>query len=447
MRKMKFLHNGRLDMTVNQFFAGAGREIITPKVGTLLFGYRPDVVSEKVNDNLTASAVMFSNGETKAVLISLEICEIATDVSDALRSAVGEAVGVKAENVIVSATHTHSGPITVEIPGWGEINHDFCDNILIPRTVKAAVTALNTLRAAKLGIGTVQSDVAVNRRQLNRDGSVWLGQNPWGLYDPTMTVLSLKGLDDSPIVNIIHYSCHGTAAGCNHEITRDWSGPMIDRLEEQSGCLTVFFNGAQGDIGPRLSNGKTTGNIKYAMGLGAKAGIDAVRAYCSIKEYRADVPLKIITGDISLPYKPLPTVGEVEAALAGYDGCDTDKLVNIDRLEYHRLAALSDFLKSGQQPETEFTFRQTLVVFGPIAFVPFPFEIFVEIALRLREYSSCAHTLCLSNTNGANSYFPSQDQLCRGGYEVREFQSGGIFCLTDDADNRIINANLDLLEG
>jgi neutral ceramidase len=428
-------------------FAGAGREIITPEIGTLLFGYRPDIVSESVNDNLTATAVMFSDGETRTVLISLEICEIANELSDELRKAVGDAVGVPSENIILSATHTHSGPITVEIPGWGEINRDFCDNILIPKTVGAALTAMNTLKPAKLGIGTVQSDIGVNRRQLNRDGSVSLGQNPWGMYDPTLTVLSFKCLDNAPIVNIIHYGCHGTASGCNREITRDWSGPMIDRLEEQSGCLTVFFNGAQGDIGPRLSNGQTTGNIKYAMGLGAKAGIDAVRAYTSIKEYRTCVPLKVITGDISMPYKPLPPLEEVEKALEGYAECDTDKLVNLDRLEYHHLTAVEVYLKSKEPSKATFTFRQTIVVFGPVVIIPFPFEIFVEVALRLKEYSGYAHTLCLSNANGANAYFPSQDQLCRGGYEVREFLSGGTFCLTDDADNIIINANLNLLEG
>lgn len=434
-------------MSTKQFYAGAGREIITPPVGTLLFGYRPDVVSESVNDDLTTTAVMISDGENKAVLISMTVCEIDIGISNTIRRKVGETVGIPADNVIVAATHTHSAPTTVYTPGWGDLNHEYCGNILIPKTVQAAAAAYKALRPAKLGIGTANSDIGINRRQLNRDGSIWLGQNPWGPYDPVMTVLSFKGIDGSPIVNMIHYCCHGTASGCNHEITRDWSGPMIDCLEEQSGCMTVFFNGAEGDIGPRLTNGHTTGDIAYAMKLGAAAGIDAVKAYNSIKEYRTDVDVKVITGDIDLPYKPLPPLEEIEKAIDSYADREPEKLINIDRLEYNKLVSVKEFYESGAAHETAFTFRQTLVAFGPVVFIPFPFEMFVEITLRLRNYSSYAYTLCLSNTNGANGYLPTEDELCRKGYEVREFLSRNVFTLADDTDTNIINANLNLLEG
>jgi len=174
---------------------------------------------------------------------------------------------------------------------------------------------LADLRPAQLGIGTTRSDIGINRRQLNRDGSISLGQNPWGPYDPEMTVLSFRTPDKKPIVNLVHYCCHGTAAGKNPEVTRDWSGPMVDCLEEQSGALTVFFDGAEGDIGPRLPNGKTTGSLKLAQDLGARAGIDAVRAWRGVSEYR-DVAVKAITREIRLPYKPLPDLATARAEMA-----------------------------------------------------------------------------------------------------------------------------------
>ena len=43
---------------------------------------------------------------------------------------------------------------------------------------------------------------------------------------------------------------------------------------------------------------------------------------------------------------------------------------------------------------------------------------FSEIVMRLRAYAPYRYTLCLSNTNGSNLYLPSEDQLCRGGYEI-----------------------------
>lgn len=432
-------------MSNKVFLAGAGREIITPAVGTLLFGYNPNTVSTSVNDDLTITAVALESDGQRAMLLCATICEIDTGVANAIRTKIAAETGVPFENITYSATHTHSGPVTVYMSGWGDINRDYCDNILLPKSVAAAKAAVNSLKPAKLGVGTTHSEVGINRRELTPDGQILLGQNPWGMYDPEMTVISLRGLDGSPIVNIIHYCCHGTAAGCNHEISRDWSGPMIDQLERQSGCMSVFFNGACGDIGPRLSNGHTTGDISDVRELGAKAALDAVRAYRTIKEYREDVPFRLISDDISLPYKPLPSEAAIDNALAAYAGRNTDNLINIERLEYDKLVRVKEELNSGREPKTAFTFKQTLIAFGPVLIIPFPFEIFVEITIRLRSASKFQYTLCLSNTNGANAYFPSQDQICRGGYEIRTFTAGGTYNLADDSDTRIICANLELI--
>ena len=79
-------------------------------------------------------------------------------------------------------------------------------------------------------------------------------------------------------------------------------------------------------------------------------------------------------------------------------------------------------------------------------FIPFPFEMFSEIVMRLREYTNYPYTLCLSCTNGYNVYLPSEDQLCRGGYEVFMFQYNGITSLADDTDTTVINENLRIMD-
>jgi hypothetical protein len=63
----------------------------------------------------------------------------------------------------------------------------------------------------------------------------------------------------------------------------------------------------------------------------------------------------------------------------------------------------------------------------------------------MRLHSRFAYTLCLSCTNGSNSYLPSEDQLCRGGYEVLMFRRGHVFCLADNSDTNILKENLRLL--
>ncbi len=68
-----------------EFFCGAAREIITPPVGTLLYGYAPDVVSESVHDDLTADALALSSEKETVLLISLTLGDIQTALCDEMR--------------------------------------------------------------------------------------------------------------------------------------------------------------------------------------------------------------------------------------------------------------------------------------------------------------------------------------------------------------------------
>lgn len=425
------------------FLCGAARADITPAVGTLLYGYNPHQVSTSVHDPLNVTAAAFSDGEETALLVALTVGDLQTELSDELRALIGEACAIPAENVILSGTHTHSAPNVSGDEGWGNVDRPFVDSILIPGLLKAAKDAVAAMKPAVIGVGTAESQVGINRRQICRNGEVCLGQNPFGCYDPTMTCLSIKGEDGAGILNLVHYGCHGTAAGCNHEISRDWSGIMCDRLEKQTGILTAFVNGAEGDVGPRLTNGRTVGDITHVEELGGKATFDALKAYQAIRGYRPG-ELKLYHGEVRLPYRPLPSLEEIREKLATYT--DPDSLINIQRLMYACYRDMEKVLASGKSDlPTHFTFQQTILSLGGVLFIPFPFEMFSATTLRLREYTGFDHTLCLSCSNGFNAYLPSQDQIPLGGYEVACFLYRGAFNLVPDADQHMINEILRIL--
>ena len=426
------------------FLCWASREIITPPIGTLLYGYTPDVVSESVHDDLTATAVAVGDGIQTALLISLTLGDIETALCDELRTAVSAASGVEASNVIIAATHTHCGPNTSGMEGWGEIDRSYVDGILLPAVCLAAKTAVLNMTEAVAGSGCGESRVAVNRRQQLENGQIDFGQNPWGCIDPTMTVLSFCRADNGEgIVNLVHYGCHGTACGKSTVITRDWSGVMLDRLEKLTGTLGVFFNGPVGDAGPRLTNGKTVGDISYVEELGSAAAMDAVAVFNKIKTFYSP-ELKLHKGTVRLPFKNFPLLSDVQQRLAAIKEPDT--LVNIERLEYGYYKCVEKLLLSGEcQPEGEFSFPQTIVEIGNTVFIPFPFEHFSEISLRLREYSGFENTLTLSCADGYNGYLPVESELCRGGYEVGVFRFASAYSLADNTDLNIISENLRIL--
>lgn len=430
------------------FLVGCAREIITPKVGALLYGYRPDLRSESLHDDLTATAMAFGDGERTVLLISMALCELGGEIADSLREMIAADTGLPRENILLEVFHTHSAPATASTFGWGDADEDYCENILRPAIKKVAKDALASMCEAEMAIGTTNSDAGINRRQTQPDGYVRFGQNPFGHYDPKMTVLSFRRADDKkPLLNIVHYGSHCTAAGQSSEISRDWAGIMIDCLERESGAITAFCNGALGDVGPRISNSHTVGfgNMTYVAEIGGVAAIDAIRAWKNRGEYRTE-KLKIATGDITLPYKALPSMEEVQKNLARYADRDTSKLINSVANDWHRWKMLEEELQSGRDVKTEFKLKATFFALGPVAILSYPYELFSEIALRLRHYSSYPYTLTFCLVNGYGSYFPSECDICRGGYEIEMSRSGNIYNFTDDADNHLICESLKLME-
>ncbi len=426
------------------FKAGASRQDITPETGTLLYGYRPDLASESVHDNLTVTALALSQNNETALMLTVEVGDIQTGLCDDIRQKIAVRCGIPFENIIVSSTHTHSAPNLSGVIGWGDLNMDYYDKVFTPAAIKASEDAIKLLAPAEIAIGVTESLVGINRRQQHPNGEIGLGQNPHGCFDPNMTVVSIRNkATKTGILNLIHYGCHGTSAGLTTAITRDWSGIMIDRLEKETGTLTAFWNGAIGDVGPRLTNGETTGDISYTEELGGVAATDVLRAYKNKGGYH-DGKLYIFRDKVHLPYKKMLTLEEVKGKLDEYN--EPEKLINIQRLEYEHHKETYDFLINGDgKIKTEFTFQQTIISLGDIVFIPFPFEMFSEIVMRLREYSPYTYTLCLSCTNGYNVYLPSEDQLCRGGYEVGCFMYGHLFPLADNTDQNIINENLRII--
>ena len=419
--------------------AGIAREIITPKLGGLFAGYGSNKGSTAVHDDLTVTALALEYGNIKAMLMSVTVNSIGNELCAKLRSLCGEAAGVPAANVIIGAIHTHSGPITTD---GSDKDVKFCDEILIPRCVAAAKASVKEMKPATVGVATTKSWVGINRRQILPNNRVILGQNPWGPYDSEMTVVSFKSEDGKSVANIVHCTAHCTAAGSNTEVSRDWPGVMIDRLEKESGAITMFYNGMEGDVAPRMANGGSTGDMSHAMEVGAVAAIDAVRAYKDIRAYR-DEELSVATGDVRLPHAPIMPLEEAQKALAKEEAGTPGRWTEQNKYNYTKII---DFYAKGQTGESFFTYHQTLVKIGQIVLIPVPFEASSEISLRMRAYSKYGHTLALGCTNGRNSYLPAQDQICRGGYEIERMMGAAPRRLADNADMHLVNENIKLME-
>ncbi len=422
---------------------GIGREVITPNVGGRLFGYAPDVYSETVHDDLTATVFYFRQGDKKALMISATVCLIRTDLANEILEKIEKTVGIGKENILLSATHTHSGPCTNGSPndGWGDIDREYCDTIFIPKILSAVQKAIENPQIVRVAKASGKSLLGINRRQLTIENTIKLAQNEWAPFDPIMTILSFQNEAKEIVANLIHYGAHCTAAGKNHEITRDWAGIMIDAVEEKFGGVAAFFNGPEGDVGPRLSNGKTTGDISYVEEIGAVAAADAVAILNTLTEYNDEV-LFVNRKRVSIPLKPRMDLETAKAQLEEYK----TSTVNLKgRMRLHAENVIRAYQEN--RPEKPFfSYHQTFVGFGRTIFASCPFELFSEIGMRINQYFDDLDILSLSNTNGSESYFVTQDVICRGGYEVNMFLFKRDQSYCDNADWELITQTVNNID-
>lgn len=426
---------------MDTLYFGAAREVITPPIGGQLYGYNPDIRSTEVADDLTATAFYFAQGETKALMITATVCLIQTELADKTLDQISALTGVPRDAILLSATHTHSGPNVAGSYGWGNIDTAYCQQIFIPKLLCAAQQAVQNAVPARMQVAQGKSDVGINRRQLSHQNHVGLGQNPWAPYNPNMTVLTFTDEKGKVLGNLIHYGCHGTAAGANTEITRDWSGHMTDALEAVTGGITGFFNGPEGDVGPRISNGKTTGNLSYVKELGARAAADALRVYRDSLA-QADVSLQAMTVETKVPLKSRIPVEEAQRLRDKFKDCT----VNIGGQIRYQMEQILESYDNGGEDLHAFCFGQTYIRLGNVVFVAFPFELFSEIGMRIDEYFPDLKVLSLSNTNGSAGYMVTEDAICRGGYEVEMFQYGRTQEFCDNADFCLFQAAVDTIQ-
>lgn len=426
--------------------AGVARVDVTPPLGTLLGGYPAKRPAESINDNLNSTALVFERDGRMAALISLDWLGIEEEDMYVIRSQVFAQTNIAEDDVIICAIHSHTTANTISLPGWGDKDKSYIANS-IPKIVESVKKAQDTMLPVRIGVKSIPSNTGVNRYLINEEHQLTFGENPDGIFDPTMTVMRFE-TSEGPLCALIHYGAHPTAFGGGQAISRDWPGAMMDCVEKQIGVPVVFINGAIGDVGPRknfvLENGFSAGGesgLDAVIKIGSRAAADAMKAFVQIKEFDDNPDFGMITRCILMPYDPLPDMELVRQKLKEFE--PQKEKNGRGRFEYIRweriLAALKGEAEKGK------IYRQTILRLGTVALVPFPGEIYSSISLRLRRYSPFAHTLCASTSNGFYCYFPTREAIHRMGYAVWMSKAFNGYGLVDNIDDILVEENLALL--
>ncbi|MFM9029852.1 MAG: neutral/alkaline non-lysosomal ceramidase N-terminal domain-containing protein, partial [Opitutaceae bacterium] len=95
--------------------AGAAVTDLTPEGSVFLFGY-PHVprLSTGIHDRLQCSALYLEGGGGRALFLAADLIFVGRKLAGEVRRRIAAETGVPEEAVMITATHTHSGPVTVD---------------------------------------------------------------------------------------------------------------------------------------------------------------------------------------------------------------------------------------------------------------------------------------------------------------------------------------------
>jgi len=193
------IRDGRVNVTSN-LRAGIAKVDITPDVtkGLPIVGHRRTVFA--IRDPLRAGVLVLDDGETKAAIVSLDTIGAWDEMVQLARLRIEKLTSIPAANIMVTASHNHSGPGFDADSDWGKL--------LIDKLGIAAENATDTMKPVTVGYGEDRIGFGINRRKVI-DGRAVVRLNPDGPNDQRVKVLRFDdGSSLTPLAVIMHAVCH-----------------------------------------------------------------------------------------------------------------------------------------------------------------------------------------------------------------------------------------------
>jgi len=164
--------------------AGVARRVINARPGTMKFGLRlfGDPIQGYESD-LTATALILANSQTKLAVIALDLCVFFNPLADQVRQEVADGLGIPRSHVMINISHDHSAPAQAnhrlasrEAKYFGEVfGMELRNHIL-----EAAAEAGQKMQPVRVGAGAGEAKVGVYRRETGPDGAMCSGRCPAG---------------------------------------------------------------------------------------------------------------------------------------------------------------------------------------------------------------------------------------------------------------------------
>ncbi len=399
--------------------AGFATADITPPLGCEMAGFGPYMErrASAIHDPLLAHAVVLVVGGKRIAIVACDVLAVSQDFTQELRREVEAGAGIPGPHIMVSATHTHSGPAIPRLIGWGKQDKTYLSTL--PGIVaRAVIAASRNAQSVELYYG----EVPVEGIGQNRE---W----PDGPTDKSLRVLKfMQG--DKLLGFIVHHSVHNVIFSEQmHAYTSDLTGVAITKVvKEHPGSVGLYLQGSCGDINPvrfvnNLPPDKCVQLLEELSDHFADCVRDGLRNGLTMSVDRIDMN----TQEISLPLVPTDralmlrqmhfadqltgTAGTgVAFLLSGLEDKDSLPAAAQRWLRISRETAAAVFDRHNRLPLTEMRAEIQAVRIQDLLILANPGELFFTFSEQISNLFSGWKVWVTGYTDDFIGYFPTPDR-------------------------------------
>lgn len=397
---------------------GFGREKVMPDGPVAMSGGGdPNRISTNVKDYIYVTCVAITDATDNTVLVfTQDLQSVSQSFSRSALDQIVAATGVPRENILLCATHNHSGPAqSTDRTGVAEFQTIYTAGML-----RAAQTAMADRAAATMEAGSLQADGYVFTRHYKMMDGTYAGSSYGNLvvdqieshaYDADTTLQMIRFVREGkkPVL-MMNLGAHATffSSTAITDLSADFPSPLRTYIESNSDCLVAYFIGAAGDQTPNSKFKPSDHNLDY-KGYGQAVGKLVVDALPTLKAVNAgNIQVQHMNFTANTNKKGVERLIEAQQV---YD-------VYLDKgySEGNKAAYAAGFIsvydarsivnRSKMDPTEEIELAAMTI--GDVAFIYASFEMFGDAGRYIRENSPFEHTFISTLSLAAgHDYIPS----------------------------------------
>jgi len=404
---------------------------ITPKKGTPMGGnVRLDNKSRGVHDDLFCNILILNDGNKKICLLGFDLVGLKYVTCSSIKKAISKNTDIAFENIVMFATHTHSGPDTC-MRMYNGIEKEIDEYLLlIEEKIKDEMIRLTkqeyievVLKSGKTNI----TDLSFNRRLIRKNNEVVMNFEQFeiediigttGPIDPELLTLSIWNKNNQLIGVLVNFTLHpAILVGLDWLISRDYIDSLDNSLKNKYGSdlVVLFANGAEGNINHlNYKEPNQWRDFRETNRIGSKLGKYVIENINQSHKLQGQIDFVSKVAQLQLrEIKPEEIKWANMVMIRDKDKLE-DAFDGIPDKTYAKMV----LAMTKRNEKTYETVIQGLFI-DDFAFITFPGEVYVEFGIAVKQATKQNNTMIIGIANSQAGYIPKEEAFSQGGYEVR----------------------------